>query len=153
MLPSADDFVSHLWAVTNLPGLGLREAKQTCTWKPDEKVNFQFDDAEDWVKADRPNAEIEARRAEWHAFVRGGMIPYSAVADRFTNRRGLVILAGNQDTVSRVGVILRALQKLGSKVAIEIHYFVMRCLSMTGRACRRSGPGCSSTTCLGRTTS
>lgn len=122
-LPSADDFVSHLWAVTNLPGLGLREAKQTCTWKPDEKVNFQFDDAEDWVKADRPNAEIEARRAEWHAFVRGGMIPYSAVADRFTNPRGLVILAGNQDTVSRVGVILRALQKLGSKVAIEIHYF------------------------------
>ncbi|KAL8382229.1 hypothetical protein RB595_006151 [Gaeumannomyces hyphopodioides] len=119
----ADDFLPHLSAVTKLPGITLAQAKRSCTWGPADKVDFQFDDKADWVAKDRPEDEVEAKRREWRQFVREGMIPYGAVQHRFTNQRGLVVLAGNQDTFKRVGLMLRALQRLKSRVAVEVHYY------------------------------
>lgn len=121
-LATADDFVPHFLAVTNLKGISQREARVTCTWSADTYVDFQFSDSLEWVVEERPVLEIELRRREWQDFVKSGMIPYARVKDRFSGR-GLVIVAGNADTVMHVKVILRQLKKLGSTMPIEIHYW------------------------------
>jgi alpha 1,2-mannosyltransferase len=125
-LPFADAFANHFEAVRQQPGMTMREARAGCTWPADEYVDFQFNPDTEWVVTERPDTEIMERRREWQDFVGGGnkgrMIPWDMVADRF-HGRGLVILAGNQDTIMRVKVILRQLVRLGSKVAVEIHYW------------------------------
>ncbi|KAK1573529.1 family 71 glycosyltransferase [Colletotrichum navitas] len=121
-LTTADDFIPHFAAVTALKGLSQREARSTCTWLADTYVYFQFSDTLEWVLEERPALEIELRRREWHEFIQGQMIPYANVKDRFWGR-GLVIVAGNADTVMRVKVILRQLKRLGSTIAVEIHYW------------------------------
>lgn len=123
-LQSADDFLPHLKAVvTQIPGLGLDDAKHTCQWAPEETVNFQYAPPTDWIMQDRPDEEIDLRRRQWHGFIKdGGLIPYSQVRERFSGR-GLVIVAGNGDTVMRVKVMLRSLVRLQSKITVEIHYW------------------------------
>ncbi|KAF2658651.1 glycosyltransferase family 71 protein [Lophiostoma macrostomum CBS 122681] len=121
-LASADDFLPHFEAVRQLPALTISEAKQTCTWPPDTFVNFQYADDSDWVKTDRSDSEIALRRSQWQDFVSNSMIPYAQVRDKFSGR-GLVVCAGNQDTLSRLKVILRALKKLNSEIAMEVHYW------------------------------
>ena len=121
-LPTADDFKPHFQAVMLLPGITMADAKSTCLWGPAEKVNFQYGTDKDWVTDDRPDQELEQKRREWHTFVESGMIPYSQVEGRF-NGRGLVIVAGNADTLMRVKVILRALVRLNSVIPVEIHYW------------------------------
>ncbi|GKT50048.1 uncharacterized protein ColSpa_10229 [Colletotrichum spaethianum] len=120
-LATSDDFIPHFAAITGLKGISQREARVTCTWPADTYVNFQFSDSLEWVIEDRPVLEIELRRREWHDFIRGKMIPYASVKDSFRGR-GLVIVAGNADTVMRVKVILRQLKKLSSTLPVEIHY-------------------------------
>lgn len=123
-LRSADDFLPHLKAVvTQLPRLNIEDAKRTCRWAPEEKVNFQFDPPTNWTVQDRPNEEIDLRRREWHRFIEaGGLIPYSKVRGRISGR-GLVIVAGNGNTLMRVGVVLRSLVRLNATIAVEIHYW------------------------------
>jgi len=121
-LAKADDFFFHFAAVRKLPGLTMAAAKSTCDWPFGQVVNYQFGIDGDWVNNLRSDTEIEWRRQEWQQYVERDMIPYSQVEGRFSGR-GLVICAGNQDTLMRVKVILRALLKLQSQVAIEIHYF------------------------------
>ncbi|KAF6821873.1 glycosyltransferase family 71 [Colletotrichum musicola] len=121
-LATADDFIPHFAAVINEKGISQSEARATCTWPADTYVDFQFADSLDWVVEDRPVLEIELRRREWHDFVKGGMIPYASVKERFSGR-GIVIVAGNADTIMRVKVILRQLKKLGSTMPIEIHFW------------------------------
>lgn len=122
MLKRANDFLDHFEAVTRLKGITMAEAKKTCTWSPLEYVDFQFNSDVEWVVKDRPDAELELRRKEWQQYVQTGMIPYDLVKDKFEGR-GLVILAGNQDTLMRVKVILRQLVKLQSSIAVEVHYW------------------------------
>lgn len=50
------------------------------------------------------------------------MIPYSKVKSKFSGR-GLVVVAGNQDTLKRTQVMLRSLIRLRSKIAVELHYW------------------------------
>lgn len=123
-LRSADEFLPHFKAVvTQVPGLTIRDSKRTCQWPPEVKVDFQYDPATSWAAQDRPDEEIQLRRREWHKFVEsGGLIPYSDVQDVFTGR-GLVIVAGNGNTLKRVKVVLRSLARLKSKIAVEIHYW------------------------------
>ncbi|KAK1624227.1 family 71 glycosyltransferase [Colletotrichum phormii] len=121
-LATADDFIPHFAALTSIKGISQREARASCTWPAGMYVDFQFSDSLPWVIEERPVLEIELRRREWHDFVKSGMIPYARVKDRFSGR-GLVIVAGNADTVMRVKVILRQLKRLGSTIAIEIHYW------------------------------
>jgi alpha 1,2-mannosyltransferase len=121
-LRDADSFRDHFEAVTRLQGITLGDAKKTCTWGWAEYVDFQFLPDVDWVVKERSDAEIDFRRKEWQEYVRSGMIPYGIVKDKFEGR-GIVILAGNQDTLMRLKVILRQLVKLQSTIAIEVHYW------------------------------
>jgi alpha 1,2-mannosyltransferase len=121
-LPSADSFRDHFEAVTRLKGITIAEAKKTCTWAFPDAVDFQFEKDVDWVLQDRPDDEIEERRRAWHSYVEGQMIPWDMVKDKFEGR-GIVILAGNHDTLSRLKVVLRQLVKLQSEMPIEIHYW------------------------------
>ncbi|KAK1961859.1 hypothetical protein LY78DRAFT_740656 [Colletotrichum sublineola] len=121
-LATADEFIPHFSAVIASKGISQREARATCTWPADTYVDFQFSDTLEWVLEERPALEIELRRREWHDFIKGQMIPYANVKDRFSGR-GLVIVAGNADTLMRVKVILRQLKRLGSIIAVEIHYW------------------------------
>ncbi|WQF86714.1 Putative alpha-mannosyltransferase, nucleotide-diphospho-sugar transferase [Colletotrichum destructivum] len=121
-LTAADEFIPHFAAVIDLKGISQQEARAACTWPAETYVDFQFSDSLEWAIEDRPVLEIELRRREWHDFVQGQMIPYASVKDRFSGR-GLVIVAGNADTVMRVKVILRQLKKLGSTIPVEIHYW------------------------------
>lgn len=121
-LPFSDAFLPHFAAVTSMKGVTMEEAKSTCHWGEDDKVNFQYGSGQDWVNKDRSDAEIEERRQQWHDFVDRDMIPFADVKDKF-NGRGIVIVAGNQDTLMRVKVILRALLKMGSSISVEINYW------------------------------
>jgi len=105
-----------------LPGISMEEAKAGCTWPIMSDVNFQYIETEDWVKTDRSDLELGLRRKQWHDFVESDMLPYHQYMDRFKGR-GIVIVAGNQKSMKRVRVILRQLERLGSTMAIEIHYW------------------------------
>jgi alpha 1,2-mannosyltransferase len=121
-LPTADSFISHFHAVTQLPGMTMAEAKSGCTWSEDSKVNFQYVPETEWVAKDRDDAEIQTRRDEWHDFIRNDLLPYDHYKDRFAGR-GIIILAGNKGTLKRVRVLLRALAQLKSELPVEIHYY------------------------------
>lgn len=124
-LPSADAFLPHFKAVIKLPGYTIQKAKRTCPLKHGEKVNFQWEEngpGKGWISQDVSSSEVEARRHEWQDFVSSGMIPYSKVKSKFSGR-GLVIVAGNQDTLKGVEVILRSLIRLKSRIAVELHYW------------------------------
>ncbi|KAG7284924.1 hypothetical protein NEMBOFW57_009539 [Staphylotrichum longicolle] len=109
------------WYSLALPSLSVSEARKTCNWTPNDKVNFMFDGAKDWNVKERPESEVELRRRQWQDFVRN-IPPYKDVASRFFGR-GIVLLAGNGDTLMRTKTLLRALHRLNSKVPIEIHYY------------------------------
>lgn len=124
-LKSADAFLPHFKAVIDLPGYTVQQAKRTCPLKHGEKVNFQWEEngpGKGWISKDVPNLEIKSRRREWQSFIGSDMIPYSRVKRRFSGR-GLVIVAGNQDTLKGVEVILRSLIRLRSSIAVELHYW------------------------------
>lgn len=124
-LQSADAFLPHFKAVIELPGYTIQKAKRTCHLKHGEKVNFQWEKdspGKGWISRHAPNSEVEERRREWQSFVASGMIPYSKVKRRFSGR-GLVVVAGNQDTLKGVEVMLRSLKRLGSSIAVELHYW------------------------------
>ena len=121
-LPTADSFLTHFAAVTGMRGMTMAEAKSGCNWPAMDEVNFQYGGDSDWVGQDRSDMELDFRRKEWHDFIDYKLIPYTLYKDRFEGR-GIVIVAGNQQSMKRVRVILRALDKLGSQMPIEIHYW------------------------------
>ncbi|KKY14909.1 putative glycosyltransferase family 71 protein [Phaeomoniella chlamydospora] len=121
-LSTTDSFWPHFKAVTKIPGITMAEAKAGCTWPALNEVNFQYDAQSEWVAQDRNDIELELRRQQWHSFIDNELIPYGPHQDRFAGR-GIVIVAGNQKSMNRVRVILRALTKLGSTLPIEIHYW------------------------------
>lgn len=121
-LPNSDAFIAHFQAVTRVEGITMDQATATCNWDEGTKVNFQYGDAQEWVNKDRPDVEIDEKRKQWQAFVDNDMIPYASARNKFLGR-GIVIVAGNQDTLKRVKVILRALLKVESKIPVEVHYW------------------------------
>lgn len=122
-LPTADSFRTHFRAVTQLQGMSVEEAKSSCQWPEMSEVNFQFlENDHEWVKQDPSDAEVEAQRKKWHDFVDNRLVPYEDHKSRFEGR-GIVIVAGNEQSLKRVKVVLRALKKLGSNLPIEIHYW------------------------------
>lgn len=122
-LPSADAFrTQYFEQVLALPGLTISEAKRTCTWADFDKVNYMFEDSIDWNQEERSDEEIELHRSRWQDFVRNSLIPYTEIESRF-NGRGIVLLAGNGDTLMRTKVVLRALKRLESTLPVEIHYY------------------------------
>lgn len=121
-LPTADSFLPHFKAVTQLRGMTMAEAKSGCNWPIPDNVNFQYPSDVDWAKQDRSDEELESRRKQWLHFINNDLIPYEPHKDRF-HGRGIVIVAGNERSIKRVQVILRALEKLKSRMPIEIHYW------------------------------
>lgn len=127
---TADDFLPHFDAVLLLPPLTIQDAKKTCTWSETElsKIDFTFGPGqlgpatEGWIFKDRDQKEIDKHRQEWQDYIKNNLIPYSTVKDRFMGR-GIVILAGNDDTLKRTEVLLRALKYHGCTLPVEIHYW------------------------------
>ena len=121
-LPTADAFLSHFKAVTQMKGLTIAEAKSSCSWEEGEEIDFQFDKPTEWVEQDRDDAELETRRTQWHNFINNELLPYESYKNRFEGR-GIVIVAGNGKSLKRVRVILRQLKMLGSQLPIEMHFW------------------------------
>jgi alpha 1,2-mannosyltransferase len=121
-LSTADSFLPHFRALTKLRGLTMAEVKSSCNWSAREEVNFQFTNEADWVIRERTDVELDMRRTEWHDFITTKLLPYEQFKNRFEGR-GIVIVAGNQQSLQRVRVILRALGKLGSRMPVELHYW------------------------------
>ena len=122
-LPTADSFVPHFQAVLQLEGMSMEHAKDGCSWLSPGEVDFQFGTDSDWVNNDRSDDELQERRAEWHNFVQNDLLPYETYKDHFKEDRGIVIVAGNQQSMLRVRVIIGQLKRLKSKLPIEIHYW------------------------------
>ncbi|RDW92632.1 putative glycosyltransferase family 71 protein [Coleophoma crateriformis] len=120
--PTADLFLPHFAAVTQLQGMTMLKAKSGCSWPAMDEVNFQYSEDTEWAMKDRNDTELAFRREEWHDYINHKLLPYAQYQDRFQGR-GIVICAGNQKSLKRVRVILRALKKLGSQMAIELHYW------------------------------
>ncbi|KAI9660533.1 MAG: hypothetical protein M1821_009884 [Bathelium mastoideum] len=121
-LPTADSFLPHFKAIMRTPDMTMAEAKSGCNWPMMHEVNFQYDEHYDWVMQDRSDSEIDLRRKEWHEFVENDLLPYEKYKSRFEGR-GIVIVAGNENSMKRVRVILRALHRLRCKMPIELHYW------------------------------
>lgn len=118
----ADEFLDHFATVITQTGMTMAEAKAGCSWPSDKYVNFQYGPESDWVNNDRSDAELDKRRRQWQKWVATSMIPWEKVKDRFSGK-GLVILAGNHDSLMRLRVLLRALLRVGSTIAVEVHYW------------------------------
>jgi alpha 1,2-mannosyltransferase len=122
-IASADEFRDkHFQQILSLPSMTIAEAKRTCTWASTDKVNFMFDADVDWNQQERPDEEINFRHQQWHDFIKDGLIQYKDVEPRFSGR-GIVLLAGNGDTLLRTKVVLRALTRFNSPLPVEIHYY------------------------------
>lgn len=121
-LPWADSFQAHFEALTGVKNITMAEAKAGCHWPADADVNFQYNADVEWVVTDRSDKEIDSRRKAWQEYIQGKMIRWEKVKDKFDGR-GLVVVAGNHDTVMRLKVVLRRLVKLKSKIPMEIHYW------------------------------
>jgi len=126
-LPDADAFFPHFDAVLQLPDMTMAEAKAGCTWDGSERIALQFQPDDGWVNAswienETSNDEISYHRTLWHEFIRRELAPYEDYKDQFSGR-GIVIVGGNGKTIQRVKVMIRQLKRLGSKMAIEIHYW------------------------------
>lgn len=123
LFTTADQFLPYFQAVWELPNLSTTDAKKTCTWNSNDDVFFTFNGLDrDWIKNDPSEEEIDMRRQEWKTFMKEDLIPYSSVKERFAGR-GIVVLAGNGDTLKRLLVLLRSLVQLGSKLPVEVHYW------------------------------
>ncbi|KAI9698074.1 MAG: hypothetical protein M1820_007582 [Bogoriella megaspora] len=122
---TADAFLPHLQAVVQqTPDVTMAEAKSTCNWLAPKEVNFQYDDKTEWAAQDRSDEELNLRRLSWHKFIEHSLLPYEEYKDRFEdNGRGIIIVAGNQKSMKRVRVLLRALTRLGCELPIELHYW------------------------------
>jgi alpha 1,2-mannosyltransferase len=105
-----------------MPDVTVAEANATCKWVEPTKVNFQWAADNEWIQHDPPEEEVNLRRSQWHEFIDNQLMPYASYKDRFEGR-GIVIVAGNEKTLTRTRVILRALTKLGSKLPVELHYW------------------------------
>lgn len=121
-LQSADAFLPHIRAVTEMSGTTMADAKAGCTWLGLGDVNFQFSGDFDWIGQDRDDAELASRRSEWHHFVLEELLPYAPHEGKFQGR-GIVIVAGDEESMMRVRVLLQALKKLGSELPVELHYW------------------------------
>ena len=123
-LPTTDEFLPHFKAVLEMPGLSLRDATSSCHWNISDQINFQFREDIDWNQETRPETEIESKRKQWQTFVMnvGQSSPYSEVKQQF-NGRGIVVIAGDGKTLIRMGILLKALTRLGSQLPVEIHYY------------------------------
>lgn len=121
-LADADAFLPHFKAVTKMPKVTTEEANATCHWAEMEKANFDKARDWEWTKFNPSEEEVDLRRGQWQEFIDHDLMPYGPYKDRFKGR-GIVIVAGNEKTLIRTRVIMRALRKLGSKIPIELHYW------------------------------
>jgi len=129
-IESANDFLPHFAATVELKNVTMAEAKATCTWTAEDRMNYQFGETlneEGWVNAswtvrERKDWELEAPRAIWQNWVRNEMLPFDAYKDRFSGK-GIIIVGGNGRTIPRIKVILKALIHLKSQIPVEFHYF------------------------------
>lgn len=121
-IQTADEFMPHIKAVVQLPGISMNTAKSGCTWDAGLRVNFQYDASETWAKEDRTDGELDIKRREWHKFIQNDLMPYKDHASKF-NGQGIVIVAGGAKGREQIKVILRALAKVGSKLPVEVHFW------------------------------
>ncbi|PBP22022.1 ADP-heptose:LPS heptosyltransferase-like protein [Diplocarpon rosae] len=121
-LATADAFLPHFRAVTAMRGLSMAEAKAGCDWTNPDAVNFMYGGDADWVVQDRNDSELAFRRQQWQDFISHDLLPYDRFKHRFQGR-GIAIVAGNEQTVKRVRVLIRALKRLRAQLPIEIHYW------------------------------
>ena len=121
-LENADDFLPHFKAVTQIPGLLMTTVKGSCDWTSDQKVNYQFEASQDWVKTDRSDGEIQVHRRRWHNFILNDLLPYKDHEAKW-NGQGIVIVAGGAKGREQIKVILRALAKVSSSLPVEVHFW------------------------------
>lgn len=121
-IATADGFLPHFATVMTLPPLSVAEAKSTCTWGEDENPNYMFGNDIPWNVKPYADTDAHVRRAEWQDFVKNGMVPYSRVQSKFKGK-GMVVVAGNYDSMMRVRVMFRQLTRLKSTIMVEIHYW------------------------------
>jgi alpha 1,2-mannosyltransferase len=129
-IESANDFLPHFAAVLELPNITMAEAKETCTWTKEDRINYQFGESlneEGWVNAswtvrERQDWELQEPRGVWQNWIREKMLPYSDYKNKFSGR-GIVIVGGNGKTVPRIKVILNALKHLKSEMPVEFHTY------------------------------
>lgn len=124
LLPDADAFLPHFRSVINGPNVTFEQATAGCPWTEEQaaKMNFDGDPDSIWAKTHDPHDDIEYQRGLWQKFIANDMIPYAPHKDRFSGR-GIVILAGTEYTIVITHVLLEALNKLGSKLDVEIHHY------------------------------
>jgi len=118
----ADDYLQGFKRILEEQPMSIRDTKKTCQWASIEDVDFQFADDKDWVVNDRSDEEIAEKQAQWHDYVKKGMMPYSDVQDKFEGK-GIVICAGNERSLLRLHVLLKMLIHVGSKLPVEVHYY------------------------------
>ena len=122
-LPVADSFLPHFKAVAQISPMAAAEAKSGCQWPAIDEVNFQFLAPDhEWTTHDADDVEVDQKRREWQEFISNKLLPYTQYKDRFEGR-GIVIVAGNAESIKRVKVILRALKRVDSRMPVEIQYW------------------------------
>ncbi|RMZ83236.1 hypothetical protein DV738_g1355, partial [Chaetothyriales sp. CBS 135597] len=119
---TADEFKPHFKEVLKLPYTPIAQTKAACNWPEDAVVNFQYSTEDPWVVDLQDDRDLKARQKQWHEFIRDELLPYELYRDRFEGR-GIVIVAGHVKSMKRAMVVLKALERLGSKLPVEIHFW------------------------------
>ncbi|KPI35181.1 Alpha-1,2-mannosyltransferase MNN23 [Cyphellophora attinorum] len=121
-LHNNDEFLPYIAGISSVPNLTVSTAYGTCKFTDEEMGSFVYNNDAPWVLEPTADDQIVSLREAWQSYVKRGLIPWEAVKDRYSGK-GIVIVGGKGADVKRIVVALRALQKHGSKLPVEINYF------------------------------
>jgi len=117
------EFIPYIAGISNVRNLSVADAYGTCDYKEEELSSFKYHADADWVREPLSSAVIDPLREAWQYFVKNRLIPWDAVKQKYEGRGIVIVGGGSSHDVNRIKAILRALNKHGSKLPVEINYF------------------------------
>lgn len=119
----ADDFLPLIRRLPEMANLTLPVAAAPCDWNDTELTQYPYGRNEHYITSPPAESEVDQMRSQWQRFVQEDLVPYNATKAVPFAGRGIVVVGGRPRTLKRVGVLIRALRQLGSRVPVELHYW------------------------------
>lgn len=130
----ADDFLPLIRRLPEMENLTLPAAAASCDWSDTELMQYPYGRDEHYITSPPDESEVDLMRSQWQRFVREGLVPYNATSAAPFAGHGIVVVGGRPKTLKRVGVLIRSLRQMGSKVPVELHYWGAEMSTATKKA-------------------
>ncbi|KAH0377646.1 hypothetical protein KCU92_g9132, partial [Aureobasidium melanogenum] len=122
-LRNNDDFLPFFAGISNVQDLSVTAAYGTCDYDEQELSSFHYNADASWVREPLDDEVVQPLREAWQQFVKHSMIPWESVKHKYKGRGIVIVGGGSSKDLKRIKVILRALERYGSRLPVEINFF------------------------------